>query len=223
MVELVRAGGADVRKIYGGESYRSGGVLVVHPVGYWDQPVPVRVETAPEKAWDGTGYDGRGRRWDIIRLVPDAAGMVPVTRGQWSKLDESDRAVVGGGGSSKSEDGAVHFGRPGADRKSDISGLLAGLTITVPPVVVTRHPALVALLRERGLVSGDCRVIDHAGPDDVRGQDVIGVLPLSLAALARTVTEIPLNLTPEMRGKELDLETLRRIAGEEVKYMVTEM
>jgi len=128
MVELVRAGGADVRKIYGGESYRSGGVLVVHPVGYWDQPVPVRVETAPEKAWDGTGYDGRGRRWDIIRLVPDAAGMVPVTRGQWSKLDESDRAVVGGGGSSRSEDGAVHFGRPGADRKSDISGLLAGLT-----------------------------------------------------------------------------------------------
>jgi len=88
-------------------------------------------------------------------------------------------------------------------------------------VIVTRHPALVTLLRERGMVSGDCRIIEHATPDDVRGQDVIGVLPLSLAALAASVTEIPLNLAPDMRGKELDIETLRRIAGEAVTYMVT--
>ena len=88
-------------------------------------------------------------------------------------------------------------------------------------VVVTRHPALVALLRERGLISDDCRVIEHASPDDVRGQNVIGVLPMALAALAASVTEIPLNLTPEMRGKELDIETLRQIAGAAVQYTVT--
>ena len=63
--------------------------------------------------------------------------------------------------------------------------------------------------------------MDHATPEDVAGKDVIGVLPLSLACLARTVTEIPMALTPEMRGKELDLETLRRIAGEAVTYTVT--
>jgi len=88
-------------------------------------------------------------------------------------------------------------------------------------IVVTRHPALVALLRERGLVAENCRVIEHATADDVRGQHVIGVLPLSLAALANEVTEVPLALTPDMRGKELSIETLRQIAGAQVTYVVT--
>ena len=88
-------------------------------------------------------------------------------------------------------------------------------------IVVTRHPALVTLLRERGIISADCRVLEHATADDVRDKHVVGVLPLSLAALAAEVTEIPLAITPDMRGKELDLETLRSIAGEAVTYMVT--
>lgn len=88
-------------------------------------------------------------------------------------------------------------------------------------VVVTRHPALVTLLRERGLIEEGCHVLEHVIEADVRGKHVIGVLPLSLAALAMEVTEIPLSLTPEMRGKELGLETLRQIAGEAVTYMVT--
>lgn len=88
-------------------------------------------------------------------------------------------------------------------------------------VVVTRHPALVQLLEERGLVPAGTPVISHATPDDVRGRDVIGVLPLSLAALAASVTEVPLSLTPDMRGKELDLETLRGIAGAPVTYRVS--
>jgi len=88
-------------------------------------------------------------------------------------------------------------------------------------IVVTRHPALVELLRERGLIGDDVRVISHATPQDVQGKHVIGVLPLSLAALAASVTEIPLTLSPELRGKELDLETLRQVAGEAVTYQVT--
>lgn len=87
-------------------------------------------------------------------------------------------------------------------------------------VVVTRHPALVDLLRERGIIGEEARVIEHASPEDVRGKHVIGVLPLALAALAESVTEIPLKLTPEMRGKELDLDTLRGIAGDAVTYKV---
>jgi putative CRISPR-associated protein (TIGR02620 family) len=87
-------------------------------------------------------------------------------------------------------------------------------------VVVTRHKALVSLLKERGIITDDSRVIEHATPEDVAGADVIGVLPLSLAALAVTVTEIPLSLTPEMRGKELDLDTLRQVAGAAVTYRV---
>lgn len=87
-------------------------------------------------------------------------------------------------------------------------------------IIVTRHPALVDLLIERGLVEPDAPVISHATPEQIADKDVIGVLPLNLAALANSVTEIPLSLTPDMRGKELDLETLRSIAGEAVTYKV---
>jgi len=88
-------------------------------------------------------------------------------------------------------------------------------------LVVTRHPALVDYLREQGLVGDGVEVLTHASVEDVRGRHVYGVLPLFLAAEATKVTEIPLALTPEMRGKELDIETLRKIAGEPVTYVVT--
>lgn len=88
-------------------------------------------------------------------------------------------------------------------------------------VIITRHPALVALLEERGLVPAGTPVLPHASVEDVRSKHVVGVLPLSLAAEAESVTEVPLALTPDMRGKELDLETLRQIAGEPVTYRVT--
>ena len=89
-----------------------------------------------------------------------------------------------------------------------------------PPIVVTRHPALVALLVERGLIPPDAPVIPHATEADVRGRAVIGVLPLRLAVLAYSVTEVPLDLGPEDRGVELPLERLREIAGPAVTYYV---
>lgn len=115
---------------------------------------------------------------------------------------------------------------------------------TANTIVITRHPALVQLLRERGIIDPPCPVcgerpgeenefsschvvharpvtiVPHATPALVRGKHVIGVLPLGLAALATSITEIPLALSPEMRGKELDLSTLRQVAGEPVTYKV---
>ena len=121
-------------------------------------------------------------------------------------------------------------------------------------VVVTRHPALVQLLAERGLIpavrvcaacsrpagSNGCshcgerttvahpdidrvRVIPHATPVDVAHKRVIGVLPLHLAALAAEVTEIPLALGPDDRGKEIGIERLREIAGETQTYIVADV
>lgn len=89
-----------------------------------------------------------------------------------------------------------------------------------PMIVVTRHPPLVALLRERGLIGEDAIILPHVTPDQVRGQHVIGVLPLALAARAASVTELPLALTPEDRGKELSIDRLRQIAGDPVTYRV---
>jgi len=90
-------------------------------------------------------------------------------------------------------------------------------------VIVTRHPALVDFLRELGLVGEDAKVISHASPDDVRGRDVIGVLPLHLASLAKSVTEVQLDLPPDARGKELSLEEMKKYFRGIKKYVVIEV
>ncbi len=87
-------------------------------------------------------------------------------------------------------------------------------------LIVTRHPGLVDYLRELGLAGEGVEVIDHATPEAVTGRHVCGVLPHSLSCLTASFTEVPLRLTPELRGKELDLTTLREIAEPPVTYKV---
>lgn len=70
-------------------------------------------------------------------------------------------------------------------------------------VLVTRHEALVEYFKELGIKFD--KVISHATEEDVRGNDVYGVLPLRLASFTNTVTSIDMNLPAEMRGKELSL------------------
>lgn len=80
-------------------------------------------------------------------------------------------------------------------------------------LVITRHTALVTYLREIGLIPDEATIIEHVSdPGVLDGQDVIGVLPLSLAARCRTITEVPLALTPADRGHELTIERIREIA-----------
>lgn len=88
-------------------------------------------------------------------------------------------------------------------------------------IVVTRHVALVEFLRECRVIDSNTPILSHATSDDVRGKNVIGVLPMHLAALCKTVVEIPLNIPPELRGKELTLEQVRQYAGNAVVYAVT--
>jgi len=87
-------------------------------------------------------------------------------------------------------------------------------------LVVTRHPALVDYLRELGLVERGVEIATHASPTLVAGRHVAGVLPHSLSCLTASFTEIPLKLTPELRGKELTIDILRDIADNPVTYQV---
>lgn len=92
-------------------------------------------------------------------------------------------------------------------------------------VVVTRHKALVQYLVETGVVSASDLVISHATPEDVRGRDVVGILPLHLAALCRSVTEVPMALTPGdretmTRTQDLPIERVRQVASAPVTYVV---
>lgn len=89
--------------------------------------------------------------------------------------------------------------------------------------VVTRHKALLAYLLDKDIIKeGEYKWIEHATINDVEGRDVIGVLPLQLASYAKSVTEVSLKLTPEMRGKELTFEEVEKIADEPVQYIVRE-
>lgn len=88
-------------------------------------------------------------------------------------------------------------------------------------LIVTRHPALVDLLRERFPDLGEVTVLTHVeDPEVLRGKVVFGVLPLHLASLCREVVEVPLALTPEDRGVELSLDRLREVAGPTRRFVV---
>ena len=90
--------------------------------------------------------------------------------------------------------------------------------------VITRHKALLAYLLDKDIIKeGEYKLIEHADYKDVEGQDVIGVLPLQLASYAKSVTEVPLKLTPEMRGKELTFEEVEKVADKPVQYIVREV
>lgn len=74
-------------------------------------------------------------------------------------------------------------------------------------VIVTRHAGLVEFLASIGITG---EVIAHATADSVRGREVIGVLPLHLAALAESVTSVDMELPAELRGVELSAEQVRQ-------------
>ena len=88
-------------------------------------------------------------------------------------------------------------------------------------IIVTRHQALIDYLKEIGIIDGNEPIVAHATADDVRDKHVIGVVPLSLACLAKKVTEVPLLIPSSMRGKELSIDDMRRYADSPVTYKVT--
>ena len=88
-------------------------------------------------------------------------------------------------------------------------------------IVISRHQGFVDHCVRIGLTSPDTPVVAHATSSDVWGKHVISSgLPLELAAVATTVTTIPLRLTPEMRGQELDADTVNQVAGDPVSFVV---
>ena len=88
-------------------------------------------------------------------------------------------------------------------------------------VVVTRHLALVEYLREEGIIDASALVTDHVSNSAcISGRHVIGVLPVHLARYAACVTTIPLDLPPDLRGKELSLEQVRQYAGRPMHYAI---
>lgn len=92
-------------------------------------------------------------------------------------------------------------------------------------LVVTRHASLVQYLVETGVVPAGTPVIQHVTPEQIQGRDVVGILPLHLAACCASVTEVPMDLTladreTMTRTQDLPIERIREVAGAPVKYFV---
>jgi len=93
---------------------------------------------------------------------------------------------------------------------------------SVPVVVVTRHSAFVALCVERGLCTPDVKVLAHATFGDILGRRVItSGLPLHLAVECEAVVTIPLTIPPDLRGKELTVEQMRKHAEPTATFIVS--
>jgi CRISPR-associated protein Csx16 len=163
-------------------------------------------------------YKGRGRWRTVVLLTTDDNGPLAV-------CDAGDRGAEEVGHSGL-------YVRPWATEEAEqatgglgtLADLFAGLDLSPAkpaPLVVTRHPGLVTVLLEDGVVPEGTEVVAHATPEQVRGKHVYGVLPLHLAAEAASVTEVTLDLPAELRGQELSAEQVRQYRTGTTTYQVT--
>lgn len=84
-------------------------------------------------------------------------------------------------------------------------------------LVVTRHDGLLEYLRAIGI---DAPCMPHAGPDDVAGKHVVGILPMRLACLCVGYTEARMDIPMELRGQELTVDQVRALNPVLTQYRV---
>ena len=93
--------------------------------------------------------------------------------------------------------------------------------------IITRHPATVQYLQE--VLNVSACVITHADDSFFSGltpeDEVIGILPAPLMAQVCSRTKKPfghfeISLPPDLRGKELSLEDLKKLQPRIVRYVV---
>jgi putative CRISPR-associated protein (TIGR02620 family) len=88
-------------------------------------------------------------------------------------------------------------------------------------VIVTRHAGLAQWLNSRGY---NGRVVERATPSDVLNKHVIGKLPMHLAAITASVTNIHVPNVPEdKRGQELTASELDKYLAYMRTYIVKEV
>ena len=107
------------------------------------------------------------------------------------------------------------IGEAGGDAGRSIPGVRGDLA----PVAVERHEVIVDILRERGVIGEEVEVAPESAKA-VRGRDVFGVLSLSLAAEARSVTTVSVSASLVDAGFSWSDERARERAGGIGRFMV---
>jgi len=89
-------------------------------------------------------------------------------------------------------------------------------------IIVTRHAGAVEWLRRRGMTGQVIAQVNS--PEEIRGQVVVGTLPLHLCAVCARVISVDLpGLRPEQRGKDLSPEEMEEAGANLRTYVVHEI
>jgi len=75
-------------------------------------------------------------------------------------------------------------------------------------VIVVRHIGAKEWIAKHHSEFSDVEQIAQAKPEDLKGNRVIGVLPIHLAALCAEYWHLEMNIPQEARGKELSCEDM---------------
>jgi len=96
-----------------------------------------------------------------------------------------------------------------------------------PEIVVSKNLNLITVLRERGIIDDSTPITRRATAAEVKGRHVLGLLPLYLASMAASLTEIPMRLSNEdylaMQRTGLSLERTRAVVSNPVTYKVEQL
>ena len=94
--EIVKAAekrGIVAEILYHGTSYRAGGTILIVPCADWRDFTSMNVSKVGE-AFDGTGYDGRGRHFDVFRITDGGKWRI-ATLGEFEAVGEDSRLMLG--------------------------------------------------------------------------------------------------------------------------------
>lgn len=87
-----------------------------------------------------------------------------------------------------------------------------------PPLIISRHQGVVDWLSQRGITG---EVVAHASIENVKGRQVIGVLPIYLASYAESIICIDLpDLPASLRGQELSVQQMDDAGATLSRYRV---
>ena len=114
-----------------GTSYRAGGDILCYPAGFDWEHENVSIKCQRSFGFEGTGYDGRGRWYDLWILVPAKEGEKAykcVEYTSYLNVDADKRICIGKEEEGRSGCNGLFFIEPDADKFGDLEEFFAGWT-----------------------------------------------------------------------------------------------
>lgn len=90
-------------------------------------------------------------------------------------------------------------------------------------IIVSRHKGAVYWIKKHYPKFSKFDHLNHVNEDDIKGNIVIGTLPINLAVLAKEYWHLSMKIPVEMRGKEFTIEDMENFNCKIEKYTIKKM